>query len=51
MSRTGSYLSQTAGIREGEPLAYLIAPPLKAMYGIDAAFLASLQASCTRRGQ
>ena len=37
ISRTGSYLSKIAGIREGEPLAYLIAPPLEAMYGLDAA--------------
>ena len=37
ISRTGTYLSKLAGIREGEPLAYLIAPPLEAMYGIDAA--------------
>lgn len=37
VSRTGSYLSQVAGIAEGEPLAYLIAPPLEAVYGLDAA--------------
>lgn len=41
VSRTGSYLSEVAGIKEGEPLAYLIAPPLEAMYGIDAALKAS----------
>ncbi|MEJ8544323.1 ethanolamine utilization microcompartment protein EutL [Brevibacillus borstelensis] len=41
VSRTGSYLSQVAGIPEGEPLAYLIAPPLEAMYGIDAALKAA----------
>ena len=28
ISRTGSYLSEGAGIQEGEALAYLIAPPL-----------------------
>lgn len=41
VSRTGSYLSEIAGIKEGEPLAYLIAPPLEAMYGLDAALKAS----------
>lgn len=41
ISRTGSYLSGTAGIREGEPLAYLIAPPLEAVYGLDAALKAA----------
>lgn len=41
VSRTGTYLSQVAGIREGEPLAYLIAPPLEAVYGLDAALKAA----------
>lgn len=41
VSRTGSYLSQTAGVREGEALAYLIAPPLEAIYGLDAALKAA----------
>lgn len=41
ISRTGSYLSEGAGINEGEALAYLIAPPLEAMYGIDAALKAA----------
>lgn len=41
VSRTGSYLSEFAGIKEGEPLAYLIAPPLEAMYGLDAALKAA----------
>ena len=40
ISRTGSYLSEGAGIPEGEALAYLIAPPLEAMYGVDAALKA-----------
>ena len=39
--RTGSYLSEGAGINEGEALAYLIAPPLEAMYGVDAALKAA----------
>lgn len=41
VSRTGSFLSAEAGIREGEPLAYLIAPPLEAIYGLDAALKAA----------
>lgn len=41
ISRTGSYLSKVAGIAEGEPLAYLIAPPIEAIYGIDAALKAA----------
>lgn len=41
ISRTGSYLSKVAGIKEGEPLAYLIAPPLEAIYGLDAALKAA----------
>ncbi len=41
ISRTGSYLSKTAGINEGEALAYLIAPPLEAMYALDAAMKAA----------
>ena len=41
MSRTGSYLSEGCGIAEGEAIAYLIAPPLEAMYGVDAALKAA----------
>jgi ethanolamine utilization protein EutL len=41
ISRTGSYLSGVANVKEGEPLAYLIAPPLEAMYGLDAALKAA----------
>jgi Ethanolamine utilization protein len=41
VSRTGSYLSQTAGISEGDPIAYLVAPPLEATFGIDAALKAA----------
>lgn len=41
ISRTGTYLSKQAGIAEGEPLAYLIAPPLEAIYGLDAALKAA----------
>ncbi|MGM9640849.1 MAG: ethanolamine utilization microcompartment protein EutL [Faecousia sp.] len=41
VSRTGSYLSAEAGIREGEPLAYLIAPPVEAVTALDAALKAA----------
>lgn len=41
ISRTGSYLSEVAGIPEGQPIAYLIAPPLEATYGLDAALKAA----------
>lgn len=41
VSRTGTYLSKTAGVPEGSPLAYLIAPPLEAIYGLDAALKAA----------
>lgn len=37
IARTGSYLSKAARIKSGEPLAYLIAPPLEAIVGLDAA--------------
>ncbi len=37
VSRTGSYLSKVAGVAEGEALAYLVAPPLEAVYGVDEA--------------
>jgi ethanolamine utilization protein EutL len=41
ISRTGSYLSKVAGVEEGAPLSYLIAPPLEAMYALDAALKAA----------
>ena len=41
VSRTGTYLSKAAGVKEGEALAYLIAPPLEAMVGLDEAMKAS----------
>lgn len=46
ISRTGSYLSAGAGIEEGQALAYLIAPPLEAMYGVDAALKAADVTMC-----
>jgi len=41
ISRSGSYLSEVAGVPEGEPIAYLIAPPEEAVYGVDAALKAA----------
>lgn len=41
VSRTGTYLSELAGIKEGESLAYLIAPPLESMYALDIALKAA----------
>ena len=41
VSRTGSYLSKTAGVKEGQALAYLVAPPLEATVGLDEALKAA----------
>ena len=41
ISSVGSFLSAEAQIREGEALAYLIAPPLESMYALDAALKSS----------
>lgn len=41
ISRTGSYLSGLAGVPEGTAMAYLIAPPLEAAVGLDAALKAA----------
>ena len=41
VSRTGSYLSKEANIQIGEPISYLIAPPLEAVFGMDAALKAA----------
>jgi ethanolamine utilization protein EutL len=41
ISRSGSYLSAVAGIEEGASIAYLIAPPEEAVYGLDAALKAA----------
>ncbi|MDR0880717.1 MAG: ethanolamine utilization microcompartment protein EutL [Clostridioides sp.] len=46
VSRTGTYLSEVAGIREGEALAYLVAPPLESMYALDAALKAADVSLC-----
>jgi ethanolamine utilization protein EutL len=41
ISRSGSYLSEGAGVPEGTAIAYLIAPPEEAVYGVDAALKAA----------
>ena len=41
VSRTGAYLAREAGVPEGVSLAYLIAPPLESVYGLDAALKAA----------
>ena len=41
IASTGSYLSKEAGIRQGEALAYLIACPMEATIGLDAALKAA----------
>jgi ethanolamine utilization protein EutL len=41
VSRTGSFLSDLGSIPEGEAMAYLIAPPIEAIYALDAALKAA----------
>ncbi len=41
VSRSGAFLSKEAGVAEGTALAYLIAPPLESMYGLDGALKAA----------
>lgn len=41
ISRTGSYLSKQADVDEGTAMAYLIAPPMEAVCGMDAALKAA----------
>ena len=41
VSSVGSYLAKEAGVAEGMAGAYLIAPPLEAMYAMDAALKAA----------
>lgn len=46
ISRTGSYLSEAAGVKEGEAIAYLIAPPIEAVYALDKALKAADVSLC-----
>ncbi len=41
VSRTGSYLSRVCGLPIGEPIAYLVAPPLEGLVALDAALKAA----------
>jgi ethanolamine utilization protein EutL len=41
ISSLGHYLSAEAGLKPGEAMAYLIATPLEAVYGVDAALKAA----------
>lgn len=41
IARTGTYLSAAAEVAQGTPMAYLIAPPLEATLGLDAALKAA----------
>ena len=41
IAQTGSYLSRQAEVPEGTPMAYLIAPPMEAMVGLDEALKAA----------
>ena len=41
VSSCGSFLAQEAGVRPGEALAYLVAPPLESMYALDRALKAA----------
>lgn len=41
VSRTGSYLAKTAHVPVGQAIAYLVAPPVEAVAGLDAALKAS----------
>ena len=41
VSRCGSFLAKEAGVAEGSPIAYLIAPPLESMFAMDAALKAA----------
>ena len=41
VSSVGSFLAEEAGVRTGTAIAYLIAPPLEALYGLDGALKAA----------
>ena len=41
VSASGSFLSKEAGVPLGSALAYLIAPPLESIYGLDSAMKAA----------
>lgn len=50
VSSAGAFLAKEAGVAPGTALAYLIAPPLEAMYAMDAALKASDTVLCKLYG-
>lgn len=46
VSSVGSFLAQEAGVAVGSSIAYLIAPPLEAMYALDGALKAAQVRLC-----
>ena len=46
VSRSGAYLSKQAHLPQGAPLAYLIAPPVEAIIGLDRALKAADVSLC-----
>ncbi|MCH1624024.1 ethanolamine utilization microcompartment protein EutL [Fredinandcohnia quinoae] len=50
ISKSGAYLSKVAGVEAGAPLAYLIAPPLEAVVGLEAALKAANVRLCVFYG-
>ena len=46
VSSVGSFLAAEAGVKPGSAIAYLIAPPLEAMYALDAALKAAQVKLC-----
>ena len=48
VASAGSFLAKEAGVRPGMAIAYLIAPPLEAMYAMDAALKAADVRLCKR---
>ena len=41
VSSDGEYLSKQAGLKTGDPMAYLIAPPIESLFALDAAMKAA----------
>ena len=50
VASVGTFLAREAGVREGSALAYLIAPPLEGMYGLDFAMKAAEVKLCKLYG-
>ena len=50
VASVGRFLAKEAGVKEGSAVAYLIAPPLESMYGLDGALKAADVALCKLYG-